>query len=250
MPNPILQAIDINKQFGSVKVCQNFNLDIQKNSLHALIGPNGAGKTTALNLLTGLIKQDSGKILLNNQDITDISVNKRSKLGLARVFQITSLFNEFSVRENIMLAVGAHQKSGYRFWTNVLKDKKLLESADKFVEKMGLTLRANILAGSLSHGERRQLEMGMALATEPHILLLDEPMAGLGPGGTSKLSELIESLKGDVTILLVEHDTHAVFSLADTISVMVQGEVIVTGNPDVIKANKDVQEAYLGGMQC
>jgi len=115
---------------------------------------------------------------------------------------------------------------------------------------MGLTLRANILAGNLSHGERRQLEMGMALATEPHILLLDEPMAGLGPGGTSKLSELIESLKGDVTILLVEHDTHAVFSLADTISVMVQGEVIVTGSPDVIKANKDVQEAYLGGIKC
>ncbi len=250
MTNPVLQAKDINKQFAGVKVCQNFNLDIQKNTLHALIGPNGAGKTTALNLLTGLIKPNSGNIFLNNQDITNMKVNQRSQLGLARVFQITSLFNEFSVRENIMLAAQSHQKSGYRFWTNVFKDKKLLEISDKFLEKMGLTQRANIIAGNLSHGERRQLEMGMALATEPEVLLLDEPMAGLGPGGSSKLIELIQSLKGNMTILLVEHDTHAVFSLADTVSVLVQGEVIATNTPDVIKNNQQVQEAYLGGVSC
>ncbi|MEA1915448.1 MAG: ABC transporter ATP-binding protein [Campylobacterota bacterium] len=250
MTNPILQAKGLNKQYGALKVCQNFNLDVQKNTLHALIGPNGAGKTTALNLLTGLILPDSGSVVLNNQDITNKKVNKRSQLGLARVFQITSLFNDFTVRQNLMLAAQAHQKSGYRFWTNVLKDKKLLETADEFLEKMGLTQRANILAGNLSHGERRQLEMGMALATRPEVLLLDEPMAGLGPGGSSKLSELILSLKGEITILLVEHDTHAVFSLADTVSVLVQGEVIATDTAEVIKNDLKVQEAYLGGASC
>ncbi len=248
MSNIILQAKSINKQFGAVKVCQNFNLEIEKNSLHALIGPNGAGKTTALNLLTGLIKPTSGSISLNGNDITKKSVNVRSQLGLARVFQITSLFNEFSVRENLMLAAGAHQKTGYRFWTNVNRDKRLLEVADEFLEKVGLNQRSSILAGNLSHGEQRQLEMGMALATRPDILLLDEPMAGLGPGGSAKLSELILELKHKMTILLVEHDTHAVFSLADTVSVMVHGEVIATNTPEVIKNNQRVQEAYLGGV--
>lgn len=250
MTDFVLEAKSINKQFGAIKVCQDFNLNIKKNTLHALIGPNGAGKTTALNLLTGLLAPNSGRILLNQQDITKKKVNKRSQLGLARVFQITSVFNEFTVRENIILSAQAHQKSGYRFWTNVFKDKKLLELADEFVEKMGLTQRANILAGNLSHGERRQLEMGMALATKPEVLLLDEPMAGLGSGGSSKLSELIQSLKGKITILLVEHDTHAVFSLADTVSVMVQGTVIATNTPDFIKNNQAVQDAYLGGRKC
>ncbi len=250
MNNSILQAKSINKQYGSIKVCNNFNLDIEKNTLHALIGPNGAGKTTALNILTGLIAPTSGNIFLNNQNITKKSVDKRAQLGLARVFQITSLFNKFTVRENIMLAVQAQQQSGYKFWTNAFKDKMLLELSDEFVEKMGLKQRIDILAGNLSHGEQRQLEMGMALATKPNVLLLDEPMAGLGSGGTAKLSELIDSLKGQMTILLVEHDTHAVFSLADTVSVLVQGEVIATNTPEIIKNDSKVQEAYLGASSC
>lgn len=247
MAEPLLQTKGLCKHFGALQVCRNFDLRIEKGELHALIGPNGAGKTTALNLLTGLLTADSGVLFLNGSDITKTSVHKRAQLGLARVFQVTSLFNDFSVRENLMLAVQAQQRTGFRFWTNATRDRKLMESADTFVERMGLTERAAVLAGNLSHGERRQLEMGMALATKPAMLLLDEPMAGLGPGGTLKLCELIEGLKGDVTILLVEHDTHAVFALADRISVLVQGEVVATDSPQLIKQNSIVQEAYLGG---
>ncbi|MCK5070098.1 MAG: ABC transporter ATP-binding protein [Desulfocapsa sp.] len=248
MSDVLLQAEGLCKHFGELQVCRNLNLEIESGELHAIIGPNGAGKTTVLNLLTGLLAPDSGALFLNNRNITKTSVPERANLGLARAFQVTSLFNKFTVRENLMLAVQAQQKSGFRFWTNAAHDKKLVESADEFVEQMGLTERAMVLAGSLSHGERRQLEMGMALATKPDMLLLDEPMAGLGPGGSLKLCELIEGLKGGVTILLVEHDTHAVFALADRISVLVQGEVVATDTPQLIKANSLVQEAYLGGV--
>lgn len=247
MIEPLLQAKKVCKCFGELEVCKNFDLSIESGELHALIGPNGAGKTTALNLLTGLLIPDSGILSLNGRDITKISVHQRARLGLARAFQVTSLFNDFSVRENLMLAVQAQQKTGFRFWTNASRDRKLTDSADKYVERMGLTERAGVLAGNLSHGERRQLEMGMALATKPLMLLLDEPMAGLGPGGTLKLCELIEKLKGEVTILLVEHDTHAVFALADRVSVLVQGKVVATDTPQLIRENSLVQEAYLGG---
>jgi branched-chain amino acid transport system ATP-binding protein len=247
MADVLLHAKGLCKSFGALQVCRNFDLSIESGELHALIGPNGAGKTTAMNLLTGLIAPDSGVLFLNGNDITKTSIHKRAQLGLARVFQVTSLFNDFSVQENLMLAVQAQQKTGACFWMNATRDRKLMASTDEYVERMGLTERATVLAGNLSHGERRQLEMGMALATKPAMLLLDEPMAGLGPGGTLKLCELIEGLKGEVTILLVEHDTHAVFALADRISVLVQGEVIATDAPQQIKKNILVQEAYLGG---
>ena len=247
MTEVLLQANSLCKDFGALQVCKDLNLQIESGELHALIGPNGAGKTTVLNLLTGLLVPDSGKLSFNGQDITGTSVCRRARLGLARAFQVTSLFNSFSVLENLMLAVQAQQGTGFRFWTNAAHDRKLVAAADEVVERMGLSDRAAVLAGSLSHGERRQLEMGMALATKPAMLLLDEPMAGLGPGGTLKLCELIEGLKGEVTILLVEHDTHAVFSLADRISVLVQGEVVATDSPQLIKQNRLVQEAYLGG---
>ncbi len=247
MTEVLLQAKNLCKDFGALRVCKDLNLQIESGELHALIGPNGAGKTTVLNLLTGLLVPDSGKLSFNGQDITGTSVYRRARLGLARAFQVTSLFNSFSVLENLMLAVQAQQGTGFRFWTNADHDRKLVAAADEVVERMGLSDRADVLAGSLSHGERRQLEMGMALATKPAMLLLDEPMAGLGPGGTLKLCELIEGLKGEVTILLVEHDTQAVFSLADRISVLVQGEVVATDSPQLIKQNRLVQEAYLGG---
>jgi len=248
MTEPLLKAESLCKHFGALQVCKNFNLQVEHGELHALIGPNGAGKTTALNLLTGLLTPDSGKLSLNGRDITKTSVHHRARSGLARAFQVTSLFNSFSVLENLMLAVQARQGTGYRFWSNAARDRKLVESATLFVERMGLLERAKVLAGNLSHGERRQLEMGMALATKPVMLLLDEPMAGLGPGGTLKLSELIDGLRGEVTILMVEHDTHAVFALADRISVLVQGEVVATNTPELIKENRLVQEAYLGGV--
>ena len=247
MTEVLLQAKGLCKRFGALQVCKDFDLNIEKGELHALIGPNGAGKTTVLNLLTGLLSPDSGTLFMNGRDITKTPVHKRARMGLARAFQVTSLFNSCSVRENLMLAVQAQQGTGRRFWSNAARDKKLVASADEFVERMGLTERAGVPAGSLSHGERRQLEMGMALATRPAILLLDEPMAGLGPGGSLKLCELIEGLKGQVTMLMVEHDTQAVFALADRISVLVQGQVIATDSPQQIRENAFVQEAYLGG---
>lgn len=246
MTSPLLQADGLCKHFGALQVCRNLNLTIRTGELHALIGPNGAGKTTALNLLSGLHMPDGGKLSFGGRDITRTPVYRRAGLGLARAFQITSLFNSFTVLENLSLATQAHQGSGFRFWTNAARDQRLLKPATEIMERMGLADRGDILAGNLSHGERRQLEMGMALATEPSMLLLDEPMAGLGSGGTAKLSELINGLKSEVTILLVEHDMQAVFSLADRISVLVQGEVVATDSPDGIKENPLVQEAYLG----
>lgn len=247
MTEPLLEANGLCKHFGALQVCKDLRLGIQRGELHGLIGPNGAGKTTLLNLLTGLLTPDSGRLVLNGRDITGTSVHQRARLGLARSFQVTSLFNSFTVLDNLMLAVQACQGTGFRFWTNAARDRKLVAEASGAMERMGLTERGSVLAGNLSHGERRQLEMGMALATKPLMLLLDEPMAGLGPGGSMKLSELIEGLKGEVTILLVEHDTHAVFSLADRISVLVQGEVVATDTPERIKENRLVLDAYLGG---
>lgn len=246
MTEPLLRTEGLSKHFGALQVCRNFNLTIWPGELHALIGPNGAGKTTVLNLLGGLLKADDGSLCFNGHDITRLPVHRRARLGLARAFQVTSVFNTFTVLENLALAVQARQGTGFRFWTCAAHDRRLSEPAAEVMERMGLANRGHIPAGSLSHGERRQLEMGMALATEPAMMLLDEPMAGLGPGGTLKLSELISGLKGEVTILLVEHDMQAVFSLADRISVLVQGEVVATGTPEEIKDNRLVQEAYLG----
>ncbi len=247
MTDSLLQAHGLWKRFAALQVCKNLHLSIEAGELHALIGPNGAGKTTALNLLSGLLTPDKGTLFFNGRDISMTPVYRRARLGLARAFQVTSLFNSFTVLENLSMAVQAHQGTGFHFWTNAARDKRLLKPASEVMERMGLADRGDIPAGSLSHGERRQLEMGMALATQPSMLLLDEPMAGLGPGGSLKLSELISGLKGEITILMVEHDMQAVFSLADRISVLVQGEVVATDTPDEIKKNRLVQEAYLGG---
>lgn len=247
MTDSLLKADGLCKHFGALQVCNNLDLSVATGELHGLIGPNGAGKTTVLNLISGLLTADDGKLFLAGHDISGTSVHHRARLGLARAFQVTSLFNSSTVLENLSMAVQAHLGKGFHFWSNAARDRKILEPASSVMERMGLTDRKNIPAGNLSHGERRQLEMGMALATQPSMLLLDEPMAGLGPGGSLKLSELIHELKGEMTILLVEHDMQAVFSLADRISVLVQGEVVATDTPDAIRKNKLVQEAYLGG---
>ncbi len=247
MTDSLLQANGLWKRFAALQVCKNLHLSIEAGELHALIGPNGAGKTTVLNLLSGLLTPDEGTLFFDGRDISRTPVYRRARLGLARAFQVTSLFNSFTVLENLSMAVQAHQGTGFHFWTNATRDKRLLKPAAEVMERMGLADRGDIPAGSLSHGERRQLEMGMALATQPSMLLLDEPMAGLGPGGSLKLSELISGMKGEVTILMVEHDMQAVFSLADRISVLVQGGIVATDTPDAIKKNRLVQEAYLGG---
>lgn len=246
MTEPLLQLGNIQKSFGGLRVCDRVDLAVVPGELHALIGPNGAGKTTLLNLITGLLEADSGTLLFKKKDITTSPVHIRARLGMARSFQITSLFQGFTVEENIQLAVQALDRSSYRFWKRADNDPRLVEPGRHIMERMGLLQRAGIPASQLSHGEQRLLELGMALATEPDLLLLDEPMAGLGPGSTRKMTELIRELKGSLTIVLVEHDMQAVFSLADRITVLVQGQVTATGTPDTIRANPLVQEAYLG----
>jgi len=246
MAEPILQLQAVGKSFGGLRVCDDINLDLIAGGLHALIGPNGAGKTTLLNLVTGLLQADSGRLYFKDTDITKKPVHDRAQLGMARSFQITSLFRGFTVQQNIELAVQATQGSSYRFWKRATDDPMLQNPAREVMARVGLADRAKIKASNLSHGEQRLLEMGMALATGPDLLLLDEPMAGLGPGSSRNLAALIKSLKGSVTILLVEHDMQAVFSLADRITVLVQGRIAATGSPQEIRNNPAVQEAYLG----
>ncbi len=246
MTEPVLRLRDVRKAFGGLKVCDGVSLDLVPGELHALIGPNGAGKTTLLNLVTGLLQMDSGSLYFNDMDITGKSVHDRARQGMARSFQITSLFPGFTVQQNIELAVQATQGSSYCFWKRTDRDLRLTGPARKVMARVGLADRGQTVAASLSHGEQRLLEMGMALATGPDLLLLDEPMAGLGPGSSRHLAELISSLKGDVTIMLVEHDMQAVFSLADRITVLIEGSVAVTGTPEEIRSNPAVQEAYLG----
>lgn len=246
MNKPILKIRNLHKRFGAVEACRNFSLDIEEGEIHALIGPNGAGKTTAIKQLAGEILPDSGRIEFNGHDITQLPAYRRALLGLARSFQITSVFEHMSTEENIALAIQAHQGHSFHFWRPAKREKQIQDPTDTALEKCGLHERRNVLAANLSHGEKRQLEVGMALASEPRLLLLDEPMAGMGPGGTVKMTELIQTLKGEVTILLVEHDMNAVFALADRITVLVYGEPIATGTPDEISQSPEVRKAYLG----
>ena len=214
--------------------------------MHALIGPNGAGKTTVIKQLAGELAPDAGRILFDGADITALPAYRRARLGLARSFQITSVFERMSARENLALAVQAHKGHSFRFWRAAEHDRVLTLPTDAALERVGLEARSEVLAANLSYGEKRQLEVGMALAGEPKLLLLDEPMAGMGPGGTVKMTELIEGLKGRLSVLLIEHDMHAVFALADRISVLVYGACLATGTPDEIRSNPDVRRAYLG----
>jgi len=246
MAEPLLRIESLSKSFGAVNACRDLSLEIGAGEIHALIGPNGAGKTTLLNQLAGDLSPDSGRIFLAGQEITHLPQHRRAHLGLARSYQITSVFANLSVEENMLLAVQAHHGHSFRFWGRGLKDPQLLAELDPALEQVGLSQRAETLAGNLSHGEKKQLEVGMALACKPQLLLLDEPMAGMGPGGTIELSKLILKLKKQMTILLVEHDMEAIFSLADRITVLVYGEVVVTGSVDEIRGNPVVRQAYLG----
>jgi len=251
MTEILLETQQLCKQFGALKACSNVSIKVKRGELHGLIGPNGAGKTTLIDLISGTIQADSGTILFNGTELTRKPLHVRSKQGLVRSFQVTSVFNSFTVEENLIAAVLSRSGSSFRFFSRAVSDSTLREPAHEVMERIGLKDKRLTPAANLSHGERGQLEMGMALATQPKMLLLDEPMAGLGPGGTVRLTELINTLKESVTILLVEHDMSAVFSLADRITVLVQGEVAATGTPDEIQLNEMVQKAYLGqGVTC
>jgi len=246
MPDALLMVTRLNKRFGAVQACRNVSLAIEKGHIHALIGPNGAGKTTVLNQLSGEVFPDSGTVRLNGQNITRMPVHRRALLGLARSYQMTSVFERLSVKENLALSIQAHRGHSFRFWKSARSDPALRRAVVPAMERVGLEHRADILAGNLSHGEKRQLEVGMALAGDPMLLLFDEPMAGMGPGGAVELSKRIQAIKSKVTILLVEHDMTAVFSLADRITVLDYGTAIASGTPEDIRSNAAVRQAYLG----
>lgn len=249
MTEPLLRVTGLHRRFGAIQASRDLSFDVAAGEVHALIGPNGAGKTTAINQLTGEIEPDSGSIVFDGRDITRLPVHKRALMGLARSFQITAVFEHLTVAENLALSVQAHTGHSFRFWSRADRDQRLTRPTQDALKLVGLEERASAPASSLSHGEKRQLEVGMALAGQPKLLLLDEPMAGMGPGGTVELSNLIREMKGEITILLVEHDMDVVFSLADRVTVLVYGEAVATGTPGHIRANPTVREAYLGVEQ-
>ena len=247
MTEALLHLESITKSFGALVANKSVSLSLDAGEVHAVIGPNGAGKTTLLAQLAGELAPDRGTIRFAGQDITRLAQPRRALLGLGRSYQITSLFPGFSAQDNVALAVQAHQGHSFRFWRPVRGDRHLREAALELLEKVGLRGRATVLAGQLSHGGQRRLELAMAMAGRPRLLLLDEPMAGLGPDESWRMVELLTSLKGTHAMLLVEHDMDAVFRLADRITVLVYGEAIATGTVDEVRANPEVRRAYLGG---
>jgi len=245
----LLQIDGLTKRFGGVVASDNITLDVPRGELHAIIGPNGAGKTTLIGQLTGELTPDAGSIRFDGADITALPVHRRSQLGLARSFQITSLFLDFTALDNVALAVQAHAGHSFRFWRNARSEPELREPARAALARVGLEARADALVANLSHGEHRQLEIAMALATRPRMLLLDEPMAGMGPDESARMVRTLRELKQELTILLIEHDMEAVFALADRITVLVYGRVIASDTPQAVRANPEVRDAYLGEQQ-
>ncbi len=245
-PDPLLETLRMSHYFGALAATDNFNIEIRAGELHALIGPNGAGKTTAVKQLAGELTPDSGAIRWRGRDITRLPQDQRVHLGLARSFQITSLFEEFTVLQNAMLAVQAHLGHSFHFWRDASKDPELLEPARELLQRTGLASLHNHPVTTLAHGQKRRLELAMVLAGKPQLLLLDEPMSGAGAETAAEMLGLLNSLKGAVAILLIEHDMDAVFSLADRITVMVSGQAIACDSPENIRNNQQVQRAYLG----
>jgi branched-chain amino acid transport system ATP-binding protein len=250
MVDALLQTENLAKRFGGIVATDDVTLAITAGELHAVIGPNGAGKTTLIAQLSGQLTPDAGRIRFAGHDISALPMHKRSALGLARSFQITSLFLDLSVLDNVALAVQAHAGHSFHFWRNARLETGLREPARAALARVGLSARENLPASALSHGEHRQLELAMALAGQPRMLLLDEPMAGLGPEESARMVATLRALKKELTILLVEHDMEAVFALADRITVLVYGRVIASGQPSDIRANPQVRDAYLGEAEA
>jgi len=236
----------LHKNFGGLIVTDGITLDIGQGELHAVIGPNGAGKTTLINQISGLIAPTAGTINFNGVDITDMPADQRAALGLARSFQITSVLPGFSALENVALAVQAHAGTSYRFFGRVDRDQAINDTANAALAEVGLAERGQIVAAHLSHGEKRALELAIALAMGPKLLLLDEPMAGTGREESERLIDVLRRLKGRFAMLLVEHDMNAVFALADRISVLTYGRILASGAPDAVRADPQVVAAYLG----
>ena len=246
MADPLLRVENLVRRFGGIVATDHVSLDVAQGELHAIIGPNGAGKTTLISQLIGHLTPDSSSIYLGGRDISHLAAYRRSALGLARSFQITSLLLDFTVADNVALAAQAHAGHSFSFWRNARKESGLRMAAQAALERVGLAHRAGVLVSRLSHGEQRELELAVALATKPQLLLLDEPMAGLGVTESARMVKLLQELRKEVTIVLVEHDMNAVFALADRISVLVYGRVIASDVPSAIRQNEDVKRAYLG----
>ena len=246
MAEPLLRVQNLVRRFGGIVATDNVSLDVAQGELHAIIGPNGAGKTTLISQLTGHLAPDAGSISLAGRDITRLAAYSRCALGLARSFQITSLLLDFTAADNVALAAQAHDGHSFRFFGNARKERGLRDKALAALQRVGLADRADVLVSRLSHGEQRELELAVALATRPQLLLLDEPMAGLGVTESARMVKLLGELRKEVTIVLVEHDMEAVFALADRITVLVYGRVIASGQPSDIRQNEEVKRAYLG----
>lgn len=247
MPDPVLQIRGLTKSFGALMATSDVSLDLHEGEIHALIGPNGAGKSTLVKQIVGEIRQDSGIIEFNGMPIDALGTAARARLGLARSFQISCVIPEFTVQQNVVLASLGAKGGVYRFFRDALSDPGHIETAWNSIRRAGLGERAGAGAEDLSHGERRRLEIAMALALRPKAFLLDEPMAGMGPEGSAELTVLLKEMRREAPILLIEHDMDAVFALADRITVLVYGQVIASGSVPEIRGNAEVRKAYLGG---
>jgi branched-chain amino acid transport system ATP-binding protein len=249
MSTPLLAAHELRKRFGGVVATDAVSLAVEAGEIHALIGPNGAGKTTLIAQLSGAMAPDSGRIRFSGRDVTSAPQSERVRMGLARSYQITTIFERLSVLDNVALAVQARSGSSMSFWRAVAHETALFDEARALVRRTGLAGRENVAAGHLAHGEQRVLEVGLALATRPRLLMLDEPMAGMGPEESERMIALVQRLRAEepgLAVLLIEHDMDAVFRLADRISVLVSGRVVASGPPAAIRADAEVRKAYLG----
>ena len=241
-----LQLKNICKSYGALRVTDDVTLDVAADELHAIIGPNGAGKTTLIHQISGLAKPDSGRILFHGEDVTELSMPQRARRGLVRSFQITSILPRFSALENVALAVQARSGSSFRFFGHAAAERPLNDAAMALLYRFGLAGRAATPAGQMSHGEKRQLELAIALAAKPNLLLLDEPLAGTSHDESRHLIATLQQLRRELPIVLIEHDMDAVFALADRVSVLVYGRIIASGSPQSIRDNAQVRAAYLG----
>ncbi len=250
MSAPLLHVDNLVKRFGGLAATDHATLQVKRGEIHALIGPNGAGKTTLIHQISGALVPDEGRIVFDGADLTHTAMHQRVRQGLVRSYQITSVFTRLTVQDNLALAIQAGNsqvvETSFKFWRAARSEHARYARAVEVAERVGLQAQLMQPAGALSHGEQRQLEVGLALATSPKLMLLDEPMAGMGPDESERMVQLLQSLRGDTTLLLVEHDMDAVFRLADTISVLVSGQVIACGTAEQIKNDAAVKRAYLG----
>ncbi|MEL6410970.1 MAG: ABC transporter ATP-binding protein [Pseudomonadota bacterium] len=246
MSEPVLETRNLSKSFGALKATDDVSIDLIAGEIHAIIGPNGAGKSTLIAQICGGLTPESGSVLLNGRDISNLGTAERAQAGLGRTFQISALAMEDTVLENVTLGAIGQSARPWRFWTPALKDHELKERAMAALDQVGLSTAVDQITSNLSHGQRRQLEVAMALTLEPRAFVMDEPMAGLGAEGSMAMTGFLDGLRDQAPILLVEHDMDAVFALADRISVLVYGRIIATGTVDEIRASEEVKKAYLG----